>query len=311
VSLWSLRAFRDPAPFVAVTTTMKVNPRSSLVVRYVGPLACGTQLAPLEHRSHAKAKSVGLPVHAPACAVSSEPYTLFPEIRGEAVFRGRALAAVLVEPVRVDPVLVDPVLVVPVLVVPVLVVPVLVVPVLVVPVLVEPVLVEPPPAPTGGGGGGGAEVPPLPALPPEPLGDHTPPAHGLSAPDPVPVAVRVTGPRAPWITIWRGWMTSGTRWSGSGIVAGAKPARPGTVVDPGARSSAAARADAPVASWPRLCDSAKAVPATPVPHAVAQATIASFPPNRGIIAAQLVPVAGPLPPPPATTAGPDQPVLMV
>ena len=78
-----------PAPFVAVTATRSVRPTSPVTGAYVGSVAAaiGLQLEP-EQDCHWYAYELGLPLHAPALALSVWPTSGTPVTVGGAVFTG-------------------------------------------------------------------------------------------------------------------------------------------------------------------------------------------------------------------------------
>ena len=98
----------EPAPFVAVTWTRRVEPTSSEVIARVAPVAPGTseQLAPASlQRRHWYANVIGAsPDQEPELAVSVAPSSGVPVMAGAAVFAGgvaveRACAEPLVKTV--------------------------------------------------------------------------------------------------------------------------------------------------------------------------------------------------------------------
>jgi len=85
-----------PEPFVAVTTTLMVEPTSAATGAYVPDVAptMSAQLAPpASHRCHWKAKLVGAPSHEPVPAVRSCPSWGAPETVGGDVLVGAPAAA--------------------------------------------------------------------------------------------------------------------------------------------------------------------------------------------------------------------------
>jgi hypothetical protein len=89
----------EPAAFVAVTLTRRVEPASALTIWYaefVAPPIAVQLPPPGPHRSHAYAYDVGDPVHVPTLALRVMPTMGVPEIVGAAVLTGAVGAAVMV-----------------------------------------------------------------------------------------------------------------------------------------------------------------------------------------------------------------------